>query len=108
MDESTFLNKLFDILESNMQFPAYQAERRIDIFINHFLEDILEEALNKGETQKKITVKFVAPEFPLIKKNGHQSTNVDYLCVTKRGNKVEQILFIELKTDAGSFEADQV
>jgi hypothetical protein len=36
-----FTKEIFKLLGENKKLPAYQAERRIDIFINIFLEDIL-------------------------------------------------------------------
>lgn len=42
-----FLDILFELLAKNNALPNYQAERRIDIFINHFLERILTEYLKE-------------------------------------------------------------
>jgi len=102
----TFLIDLLNLLAENKKFPAYQAERRIDIFINFFLVDILKHEI--GKRQKDFQVAFIAPEFPLKKQGNNQSTNVDYLCVLedKLGNK--KILFVELKTDSSSFDEDQL
>ena len=38
---SDFLTKVFELLNKNQELPYYQAERRIDIFVNLFLEDIV-------------------------------------------------------------------
>ena len=51
------LNGILSLLKENQKFPNYQAERRVDIFINYFLERILTKFL--GEK-----VKFICPEFP--------------------------------------------
>ncbi len=100
MSQIKFTEELFRLLSDNKKFPAYQAERRIDIFINFFLVEILE---NYYQGSK---VSYVAPEFPLKKDKGNQSTNVDYLCV-KEENEKKKILFVELKTDVDSFDAKQ-
>ena len=76
--------KLLQLLESNKRFPHYAAERRIDIFINFFLEDIL-----AAYYKKKVI--FVAPEFPLKHKSNNQTVQVDYLCAFK---KTRQPIFV--------------
>ncbi len=90
-----FLENLFELLANNKALPNYQAERRIDIFINHFLERILTEYL-------KERVDFICPEFPLKNNDNNRSTKLDYLCKTQN-----EILFIELKTDTASFKESQ-
>ena len=90
-----FLEPLFNLLVANKEFPNYQAERRIDIFINYFVEKILSSYLEKETV-------FVCPEFPLKKTNTNQSTKLDYLCKTKN-----EIVFVELKTDASSLKTEQ-
>jgi hypothetical protein len=100
MNELKFINELFALLAANKKFPSYQAERRIDIFINFFLEDILTHHFPGSE------VSCIAPEFPLKKESSNQSTNVDYLCVRKTGQE-QRILFVELKTDTASFDKKQ-
>ena len=52
------LEGIFELLLKNKKFPNYQAERRIDIFINYFIERILSKYLEKD-------VKFICPEFPI-------------------------------------------
>lgn len=90
-----FLNSIFNILIENKKFPNYQAERRIDIFINYFLEKILSEYLGKSIT-------YVCPEFPIKKKGNNLSTKLDYLCKSE-----DEIIFVELKTDESSLMAEQ-
>lgn len=89
------IQKIFDLIKENKKFPNYHAERRIDIFINYFLERILSVYL-------KTPTEFICPEFPIKKENNNQSTKLDYLC--KSG---EEIIFVELKTDEGSFSESQ-
>lgn len=89
------LNSIFNILIENKKFPNYQAERRIDIFINYFLEKILREYLGKS-------IEYVCPEFPIKKEGSNLSTKLDYLCKSE-----DEIIFVELKTDASSLKAEQ-
>lgn len=89
------INEVIALLKRNKELPNYQAERRIDIFINYFVERILSSYLNK-ET------KFICPEFPLKKSGSNLSTNIDYLCKT-----ADEIIFVELKTDANSLKESQ-
>jgi hypothetical protein len=90
------LKSIIELLKRNKEFPNYQAERRIDIFVNHFLERILSKYLNK-----KITYR--VPEFPLKKSDNLLSTKVDYLCYSE-----DEIYFIELKTDKSSINTKQI
>lgn len=96
-----FTKEIFILLLENKKFPAYQAERRIDIFINFFLEDILK------HYDPKADYKFIAPEFPLRKVSSFQSTKVDYLCLKENSSGENEILLVELKTDVGSFDEEQ-
>ncbi len=89
------INEVIALLKKNKEFPNYQAERRIDIFINYFVDRILKSYLKK-ET------KFICPEFPLKKNDDNRSTNIDYLCKTN-----DEIIFVELKTDANSLKEKQ-
>lgn len=102
--EEKLLIEILDLLKKNKKFPNYQAERRIDIFINHFLVQIIEAFEGNA---KKVT--FLCPEFPLLKKltdkestREFDSTKLDYLC-----HNNEQILFVELKTDESSLKESQ-
>ena len=108
MNQKDFLNRLFELLTDNKKFPSYQAERRIDIFINLFLEEIIRNEYSDSK------ISFVAPEFPLktseISKKGkeyHRSTKVDYLCKRTLPESSSTILLIELKTDATSYNPIQ-
>lgn len=93
----TYLNKIIKLLIENKKFPNYQAERRMDIFLNVLLADFLTEYL--GEK-----VDFVCPEFPLRKKGEYnRSTKLDYLCKTEN-----EVIFVELKTDNKSFSVNQL
>ena len=89
---------LLDLLRDNKQFPNYAAERRIDIFINLFLEEFL-------SVYYKQKVVFVVPEFPLKKdEKNNQTDKLDYLCAFE---ETKQPIFVELKTDVISFSGKQ-
>lgn len=94
MSASVF-EPIFQLLKENKEFPNYQAERRIDIFINYFLARILTSFLLEKTT-------FVCPEFPLKTAGNNRSTKMDYLCKT-----ATQPVFVELKTDVKSLNESQ-
>ena len=95
------LTEVFDVLVANKRLPKYQFERRVDIFVNVFLADVLT-ALFGG------TYQLVVPEFPLKKDDNHQSTNVDYLLFHTTPQGDENWVFLELKTAAGSIGQEQL
>ena len=87
------IKKLFDLLYDWRNLPAYQLERRADIFFAIHLEKILEVA-------EKIKIDLTIPEFPIrigqiSNKNSalNKSHKMDYLVFSKHGN---QLLFIEV------------
>ena len=92
-----FFDELLSLLKDNKRFPYYAAERRIDLFINVFLEQILTQYY--GEK-----VNFVAPEFPLKLDSNNQADKLDYLCAF---DDTKQPIFVELKTDSISFKEAQ-
>ena len=93
------MNSLIDQLFANLDvwrhFPAYQLERRADVFFSIYLPDYL-------ETERGFDVQAIIPEFPIrvgtihSKKEINKSFKVDYLIKVRNPNR---ILFIELKTD---------
>lgn len=100
---SVVISSVIELLSQNKKFPNYQAERRVDIFINYFLERILTEYLKTPTT-------YVCPEFPLKTANLTQygksrnlSTKLDYLCCTS-----SEIIYVELKTDDKSIKPEQL
>jgi len=94
-----WFSELFKLLENNKNYPKYQFERRADIFINHFLKDILKEKFCDD-------FNVIVPEFPLLYvANSHRCSNMDYLAISKSKQK---IIIIELKTDGGSLTDYQV
>ena len=64
-----FFEEVLNLLKENKKFPNYAAERRIDIFINLFIEKIL-------TAHFKQEVVFVAPEFPLKKYPKDKTNNL--------------------------------
>lgn len=88
---------MLELLDKNKLMPYYAAERRIDLFINLFLEKIL-------TAYYREKVNFVVPEFPLKHKPNNQADKLDYLCAF---DKTKQPIFIELKTDSISFNREQ-
>jgi hypothetical protein len=91
-------DEMIESLEQNILLPAYSAERRIDLFIELWLPDILSQYYGS-------LVGMVVPEFPLkIDEGSNRSDKLDYLCVFK---KTMQPILVELKTDVHSFDKDQ-
>lgn len=90
------MNQIFDLLDQWRLLPAYQLERRADIFFAIYLKEIIENCTN-------YSVEKIIPEFPVRvgtvypERGGNQSFKIDYLVICK-----ETVLLIELKTDAAS------
>lgn len=92
-----FLRDLLELLSINKNYPKYQHERRIDIFLQFFLPNIIESKFGTP-------VAFVIPEFPLKNRDSALATNMDYLAFSKSAN----VAYIcELKTDPLSFRKQQ-
>ena len=95
---SDFINQIFNNLDSWRHLPAYQLERRADIFFSVYLPEIIEWKFGK----KPIGI---IPEFPVhiptiypkIKQN--LSFKIDYFAYLGEDSSP---LFIELKTDMSS------
>lgn len=102
MNTQESIATLFDLLSQWRKLPAYQLERRADIYFALYLEQIL--ATSHPDNQFDLVI----PEFPLRlgslrpgmeKKNENRSVKVDYACFdTENGVCV----LLELKTDEGS------
>jgi hypothetical protein len=94
----TNLTRIFDTLDDWRHLPAYQLERRADIFFALYLPDLLRERLG-------FEIEGLIPEFPLHKatiypdEGNNQSARADYLA--KAGGCKAAVL-VELKTDQGS------
>ncbi len=99
--ESILINRLFDTLDDWRHLPAYQLERRADIFFALYLPEIIKKRFG-------LDIDFIIPEFPVrignidtdkLLTNPNLSFKIDYLALCKAENKV---YFIELKTDDSS------
>ena len=108
------INQLFGNLDAWRHLPAYQLERRADIFFSLYLAEVLQKKFGLSEAP------ILIPEFPvrygtvrdslnepgLFGKAGeNQSFKIDYLAVTTDG---EHACFVELKTDNNSISSDQI
>lgn len=96
MDPTT---AIFANLDRWRHLPAYQLERRVDIFFSVYLKALLEEVTGvalEDELLPELPIKrdLIWPELA-----GHSSVKVDYALFAKDRSKV---FFVELKTDAGS------
>ena len=102
------INKIFDTLDNWRNLPAYQLERRADIFFAIYLKEIIK---NRFGDEIDDTI---IPEFPIRKgtifpdiekKTRNLSYKVDYLAFCKSS---ETLYLIELKTDQNSISPDQI
>ena len=98
------IDKLFSLLDSWMLLPAYQLERRADIFFAIYLDKIIQAKFSQ-------IVDFIVPEFPIrvgdtaeTLSNSNRSYRIDYVVVCQSSRKV---YFIELKTDQDSRRVKQ-
>ena len=94
----THINAIFNNLDIWRNLPAYQLERRADIFFSIFLPEILSHKFG-------IKIESVIPEFPIrVGTIRHdidinKSFKVDYLA---KANDSKTIILVELKTDEDS------
>ena len=95
------IERVFELLDRWRHLPNYQLERRADIFFALFLPEVLEAHLSKQENCSVEINPTLIPEFPIKKKNGNQSINVDYFALSQDG---ERAFLIELKTDMKSID----
>ena len=94
------LEKVFELLNDNKKLPYYAAERRIDIFINFFIEDIVRQHTCFTDAV------YVAAEFPLKKgPSTDRAARIDYLMVSHMSKSV---LLVELKTDDETYKTKQI
>ncbi len=96
------VDKIFDLLDKWRLYPAYQLERRVDIFIAAILPKLIEHKYQKE-------VFGILPEFPLrvsdvkpeIKSN--QSYRIDYVALCNDST----VYLIEFKTEMDSLNENQ-
>lgn len=106
MTTQQLIDRLFTQLDEWRHLPAYQLERRADIFFAIYMQDII-----KGKFKEDI--EFLIPEFPvrlgsvdpgIKKEDQYRSYKIDYLAIC---NKTNRVFLIELKTDTGSRRSKQ-
>jgi hypothetical protein len=87
------LDVVFRHLDRWRHLPAYQLERRADIFFSVYLKGVIE-----GFTGVALEDEII-PELPIKHDRTNQSYKVDYALFAKDRSRV---FFVELKTDAAS------
>jgi hypothetical protein len=101
MTTELLIDEIFDRLDEWRNLPAYQLERRADIFFAIYLKDIIKSKFGQD-------VEYIVPEFPVRLGNicsteklnsPNLSFKIDYLAFCPNTKKV---FLIELKTDDGS------
>lgn len=102
--ENLFLSEYFSKLEEYNQIPKLQIERAISPLLSIFIKDLIKNFL-KNNDELSGNIEMILPEFPLKKIEGNQSTNIDWLLINKEKGV---LFFIELKTAASSFKAEQL
>jgi hypothetical protein len=92
MTEKELIDKIFFRLDDWRKLPAYQLERRADIFFSLYLEEIIKYVFDKD-------VSLIIPEFPLKNEGNNTSCKVDYLIICE---KQKHVYLVELKTTTNS------
>jgi len=98
------LTQAFALLSHWRHLPAYQLERRADIFFALYMQEVIQAKTGM------ILSPTIIPELPINKSvidhgtTGHQSVKVDYALFSRDQS---QVFFVELKTDQGSRRSDQ-
>lgn len=94
-----FIKAVLDRLDDWRHLPDYQLERRADIYFALFLPVVLEKYLHTPINPT------IIPEFPLKKDGNNQSNKVDYFALSADCTRA---FFVELKTDLGSVDDNQI
>lgn len=101
MTTENLIEKIFTLLDEWRNLPAYQLERRADIFFALYLPRIIEQKFG-------VTIEYIIPEFPVRIGNiypkakleyQNRSFKIDYVAISEKRNTV---YLIELKTDDSS------
>ena len=99
------IEKVFKTLDEWRHLPAYQLERRADIFFALFLPDVLGEQFGTPINQ------VLVPEFPVKIPDSNQSIKVDYLALEQPNDgkplRGQRGFLVELKTDMASRRDEQ-
>ena len=105
--ESPTVKRAFKLLDRWRHLPAYQLERRADIYFALYLPEVL------GERFGRKINPLLVPEFPIRKgllpkydNNDNQSIKADYLAL-EDGELPKRAFLVELKTDSASQRDDQ-
>ena len=99
------ISEVFHVLDEWRHLPAYQLERRVDVFFGLLLPELFKKRFEVSEVT-------VIPEFPLNKKSiglaeHNQSVRVDFaVFFTKEGQN--RVFLVELKTDDSSLDPEQL
>ncbi len=97
------INEVFSRLNDWRKLPAYQLERRADIFFAVYLEKIFKEYFSEDVID-------VIPEFPVrigtiySDRDTNETIKTDYCVFTKSG----KVYLVELKTDDASISPEQI
>ena len=94
---------LFCLLDRWRHLPAYQFERRADIFFALFLPEVLGAHLSEKNCSVEINPTLI-PEFPIKNKGNNGSKKADYLALSTDRKRA---FLVELKTDMDSIEKKQ-
>jgi hypothetical protein len=89
---------LFDRLDAWRHFPAYQLERRADIFFSLYLREVVEQELGVE------LLDVIIPEIPIKHPSSAQSFKADYLLTS---SDRQRAFLVELKTDPRSRRTEQ-
>lgn len=92
------LTNLFGLLTDWRELPAYQLERRADIFFALYLEDLLKYCKHFAPDESLTII----PEFPAKHADTNQSDRIDYMVCSER-----KVVYVELKTDNHSIRSEQ-
>lgn len=97
------ITELFDLLDKWRYFPAYQLERRSDIFFAIYLKTLISQ-------QYMFQIDAIIPEFPvrigtIYTIESNESFKMDYVAVCQEKKKV---FLVELKTDISSVRENQI
>ena len=99
------IERVFELLDEWRHLPAYQLERRADIFFALFLPKVLKKRFELDQAPI-----ILIPEFPIKSREDNRPDRVDYLAL-KQSQKDERVcergFLIELKTDMASIQGDQ-
>lgn len=101
--ESPTIERVFEVLDKWRHLPAYQLERRADIFFALYLPEVL------GKHFGMKVDPLLVPEFPIKKKGDNTSNKADYLALqeSEGGEPAKQPFLVELKTDMASLTSSK-